>query len=108
LNNEKFVDWDNYVEIGSDFSKVTPQWIISQKSTIRYVEPDKYSAPYDDLNNKYIIDWFFIPGCKENPESTDKPNWFDDKGYHCLGGYEIRVLINNDLIVEDAKLDALD
>ena len=108
LNNDKFVDWNNYNEIGSDFSKVTPQWIVSQKSTIRYVEPDKYPAPYDDLNDKYIVDWFFIPGCEENPESTDKPNWFDDKGYHCLGGYDIRVLINNDLTVEHAKLDALD
>jgi hypothetical protein len=107
LNNDKFVGWNDYSEIGSDFSKVTPQWIVSQKSTIRYAELDKYPAPYNDLNDKYIVDWFFIPGCEENPESTDKPNWFDDKGYHCLGGYEIRVLIKSDLTVDHAKLDAL-
>src|SRR3989338_5173033 len=83
-NREKFVDLDNYNELGTSFAKASPQWIISQKVSVRYIEPNKNKSPYDDLNNKYMVSWFFIPGCEKNPDSTDRPNWFNKLGLHCL------------------------
>ena len=107
LNRDKFVAWDDYNELDSSFSKATPEWIIFQKSNIRYVEPNKYPAPYDDLNDKYIVSWFFIPGCEENPNSNNKPNWFDKKGRQCLGGYQLGIIINPDKTIDYVALDAL-
>jgi hypothetical protein len=83
------------------------EWITSHKPSIEYVVPGKYQAPYDYLNGKYTVDWFFIPGCEENPNSTNKPNWFKN-GLPCLGGYNLRVLINSDETVNGAELHALD
>ncbi len=107
-NREKFVNWDNYNELGTDFAKASPEWIISQKSTIKYVEPNTYKSPYDDYNDKYIVNWFFIPGCEENPNSTERPNWFNKAGFHCLGGYGLGVIINPDGTVNHAELNAYD
>jgi hypothetical protein len=107
LNREKFVDWNNYNELGSDFAKASPEWIISQKSEIEYVEPNKYKPPYDYLNDKYIVSWFFIPGCEENPNSTARPNWFNKEGLQCLGGYNLSVIINPDGTVNRAELNAM-
>ncbi|MCD6149420.1 hypothetical protein J7J13_01385 [bacterium] len=108
LNRDKFVAWDDYNEIDSSFSKATPEWIISQKSDIRYIEPNKYPAPHDNLNDKYIVSWFFIPRCEENPSSNNKPNWFDKKGRQCVGGYQLSVMINPNETIDYVALDALD
>ena len=107
-NREKFVDWDNYDELGTSLAKASPQWIISQKFSVRYIEPNKNKPPYDYLNDKYIVSWFFIPGCEENPNSSDKPNWFNKLGLHCLGGYGLGVIINPDGTVNRAELNAYD
>lgn len=108
LNGEEFINWDEYNKVDKNFSKATPDWIMSQKSNITYNESDKFSNPYDYLNDKYIVDWLFIPGCEENPKSNNEPNWFDDKGHPCLGGYYLRVVINPDKTVYQAELNALD
>ena len=106
-NREKFVNWDSN-ELGTDFAKVSPEWIVSQKVTIEYNEPNKYKSPYDNLNDKYIVSWFFIPGCEENSNSSNKPNWFNKSGQWCLGGYNLSVIINSDGTVNHAELNALD
>ncbi len=110
-NREKFVNWDNYNELGTDFAKASSEWIISQKVSIRYIEPNKNKPPYDDSNDKYIVSWFFIPGCEENPNSTKasfSPNWFNKLGRKCLGGYSLDVIINPDGTVNHAELNAYD
>ena len=106
-NREKFVNW-NSNELGADFAKTSPEWIVSQKVTIEYNEPNKYKSPYDNLNDKYIVNWFFIPGCEENPNSNARPNWFDKAGLPCVGGYNLTVIINPDGTVNHAELNALD
>ena len=106
-NREKFVNWASN-ELGTDFAKASPEWIVLHKSTIKYIEPNTYKSPYDDLNDKYIVGWFFIPGCEENPNSTNRPNWFNKAGLPCLGGYSLSVIINSDGTVNHAELNALD
>jgi hypothetical protein len=105
-NGGKTVDWNNYKELGTDFSKVTPEWIVTQKTNIRYIEPNKNPAPYDAWNDKYIVSWFFVPGCED---SQRKPNtsWVDKYGRFCDGGYNLDVVINTDGTVNRAELNAL-
>ena len=52
-NRKKFVDW-NSDELGVDFTKANPEWIVSQKVSVRYIESNAHKPPYDDLNDKYI------------------------------------------------------
>ena len=100
---DKLVQWN---EVGSDFSKTNPGWITSQKVSIKYVEPNKYQPPNNDLNGKYLVSWFFIPGCKENSESSARPNWFRF-GMQCVVGYDLTVIINPDGTVDHARVDGL-
>ena len=113
-NREKFVDWADYKGTGSTkaspdwiFSP-SPEWVISQKVSVRYIEPNQNQPPYDDLNDKYIVSWFFIPGCDENPNSTARPNWFNKYGHQCMGGYSLDIVINSDGTVNHAELNAYD
>ncbi len=101
-SKEKIVNWDSE----TIFAKASPEWILSQKFTIDYVKPGTYKFPYDELNNKYIVGWSFIPGCEENPNSTNSPNWFNNDGIPCLGGYNLSVIINSDETVNHAELKA--
>jgi hypothetical protein len=108
LSGKKFVSWNDYKELGTSFSKANPEWIISHKASIQYIEPNKYKPPYDNLNDKYMISWFFIPGCEENPNRSDRPNWFDKNGLNCMGGYNMNVLLNSDGTPKEIDMDAVD
>ncbi|MFA5934459.1 MAG: hypothetical protein WC827_01050 [Candidatus Paceibacterota bacterium] len=107
LNREEFVNWESS-KLGIDFVKVSPEWVVSQKLTSEYNAPNTYPSPYDYLNDKIIVSWFFIPGCEENINSTDQPNWFNKDGVRCLGGYDLRVIINSDGTVSLVELNAID
>jgi len=102
-NGNVSVDWNKE----SGLADASPEWITSHKPNIEYIAPGKYQSPYDYLNDKYTVDWFFIPGCEENPNSTNEPNWFKN-GLPCLGGYNLQVLINSDGTINHAELNALD
>ncbi len=106
VNKGGFVAWDNYGELGG-LSKTSPEWIISQNYKIRHVESGKYESPNENINDEYIVSWFFIPGCGEDSSSADKPIWLDKNGNHCLGGYNLDVIINSDSTVNRAELNAL-
>ena len=85
------------------------KWVTSHKAIIKYISPNKYKTTYNSyLNDKYLVNWFFIPGCEENPQSTNKPNWFNREGLPCLRGYVLSVLINPDGTVYRSELNALD
>ena len=103
LNGNVSVDWNKE----SGLANASPDWITSHKPNIRYVAPGKYQSPYDYLNDKYIVDWFFIPGCEEDPNSENVPNW-SENGSPCLGGYNLQVLINSNETIDYAELDAVD
>ena len=107
LNREKKVDWDSS-ELGTLFVNISPEWVVSQKTAFEYILPNTYNSPYDYLNDKYIVSWFFIPGCEEDVENIDQPNWFNKEGIHCLGGYDLRVIINSDKTVSLVELNSID
>ena len=96
------VDWNKV----SGFASATPEWITSHTPTIEYVTPRKYETPYSYLNDKYTVDWFFIPGCEEDINSNNRPNWFRN-GLPCLGGNILRVIINPNGTVDRTELDSV-
>ncbi len=106
--SEQPIMWDKLDELLPGFSKINPEWIISQDINIEYVAKDKYETPYDYLNDKYTVSWFFIPGCEEDKNSNDKPNWFNDDGHQCLGGYSLNIIINPNKIISKTELHVLD
>ncbi|USN45579.1 MAG: hypothetical protein H6502_00400 [Candidatus Woesearchaeota archaeon] len=99
--------WNETDRFGVDLSPTRLSWILAQQVKISYTEPEQFSSPYEEYNDKYAVSWFFIPGCTENPASESKPNWFNDQGVQCLGGYSLRVLINPDLTVFRAEMQLL-
>jgi hypothetical protein len=85
---------------------ISPEWITSHKPTIQYVPTNKYKPPYNYLNDKYIVNWFFIPNCEEDFNSKNTSNW-SKNGLPCLGGYDLLVLINANGTINQAELKVL-
>ena len=54
-----------------------------------------------------MISWFFIPGCEENPNRSDSPNWFNKDGLNCMGGYSLNVILNSDGTTNRIDMDAV-
>jgi hypothetical protein len=105
-DRKKYIDWNDKLT-ANIFSQASPEWIVSQEVYVHYNGPNQYQ--YDDfknLNEKYVVHWFFIPGCKENPNSNNEPNWFGPSGLPCLGGYDMDVILNSNKTIDHAELNA--
>lgn len=99
VENSKVIEWSEEEENLN--YKIDPAWLTNHQPTVQYFSPDKDIGEfYNYLKGKYTVNWFFIPGCEENPRSKNSPNWFDKEGRQCLGGYELQVLLNNNLVPE--------
>lgn len=47
---------------------------------------------------KYTVNWLYLPGCEEKFwDATSTPNWFDRDDNHCTGGWDVNVVISDDL-----------
>ena len=103
IENSKVIEWSEEEE--NINYKIDPAWLTNHQPTVQYFSPDKDIGEfYSYLKGKYAVGWFFIPGCEENPKSKNSPNWFDKEGYPCLGGYELIVLLDTNLVPEKAVI----
>jgi hypothetical protein len=85
--------------------KIDPAWLSNHQPAVKYFSPNQDIGEFFNyLKGKYAVTWFFIPGCEENPNSSNEPNWFDKKGLQCMGGYDLEILINSNLTAEKAVL----
>jgi len=100
-NGDKIIEWGDVNQIGAALDE---KFIVSLEPTIGYNKPNFYPAPDDYMNDKYSLRWFFVPGCKENVNSNEENNWYDNSGKQCFGGYLLEVLINKDNQVERVSL----
>jgi hypothetical protein len=108
IENSKIVSWSEE-ETTLNYT-IDPAWLTNHQPTVQYFAPDRKDLGefYSYLKGKYVIGWFFIPECEENPKSKNSPNWFDKEGYPCLGGYDLQVLLDNNLAPERVIMLALD
>ena len=104
IENSEVVNWSDKKFDGTNLDA---EWIVSHTPSVEFNPSDKWPEPYSYYNNKYVITWFFIPGCEENPKSKNSPNWFDKEGRQCLGGYGLIVFIDPNLQPEKIILNAM-
>ena len=73
----------------------TADWFMAHSAGIQNNPAGKWPAPYEYLNDKYVVNWRFMPGCGPEPVNTKaSPNWYDKNGNQCLGGYGVSVIID--------------
>ncbi len=90
--------------------KFDPAWFLAHNpNQVEYIYPGKWPGKWDYLNDKFIIYWFYIPGCEQRPnDKINKPNWFDSRGRHCLGGYTISIILDADLHGKRVDIHSVD
>lgn len=104
FNNSQWVNWNDEETLGA---KLDANWIVDHEpESIEYNPPDKWPSSYVHFNDKYVVRWFFIPGCEERPgNKISKPNWFNEQGIQCVGGYILNALIKPDFELDQILLD---
>ena len=88
-SESKLIEWSDNKQIGA---------VLDEKSIV-YLEPT-----INKMNDKFSVRWFFVPGCKEDVNSDEENNWYDNSGKQCIGGYVLEVLVNKDSHIESASL----
>ncbi len=90
-----YVDW-NDASLASVFDEASLEWIISHEAQVS-----------EGADGSRTVSWFFIPGCEEDPESKDEPNWYNKDGYQCMGGFDMRITVSADNVAGRAELESL-